>query len=96
LEKLLNEYVSYYDVSQDDPELMGKYNHEYHADFHLSYLKEIFKVKGQNYHKTRPQQAQENHYLEQLLKRIQEKPEQMQTFRKFIEFCNSIKINSSV
>ena len=96
LEKLLNEYVLYYDVSQDDPELMGKYNQEYHADFHISYLKEIFKIKRQNYGKTRPQQAQENHYLEQLLKRIQEKPEQMQTFREFIEFCKSIKINSSL
>jgi len=95
LEKLLNEYVLYYDISQDDPELMGKYNQEYHADFHLSYLKEIFKIKRQNYGKTRPQQAQENHYLEQLLKRIQEKPEQMQTFREFIEFCESIKIKSS-
>lgn len=96
LDKLLNEYVLYYDVSQDDPELMGKYNQESHAKFHLSYLKEIFKAKKQSYSKTHPQQAQENYYLEQLLKRIQEKPEQMQTFREFIEFCKSIKINSSL
>ena len=96
LDKRLNEYVLYYDISQDDPELMGKYNQEYHADFHLSYLKEIFKAKKQSYSKTHPQQAQENHYLEQLLKRIEEKTEQMQTFRGFIEFCKSIKINSSL
>ena len=67
-----------------------------HKVSRLKLVPEIFKVKGQNYHKTRPQQGQEKHYLEQLLKRIQEKPEQMQTFTEFIKFCKSIKINSSL
>jgi hypothetical protein len=40
----LLEYVKYYDVSQNDPELMGQYNDSNHADFHYKYLKEVFRT----------------------------------------------------
>ncbi|MEB3342355.1 hypothetical protein [Okeania sp.] len=48
----LSDYVKYYDVSVEDPELMGNYNQDYNdAQFHFSYLKEIFIAKNISYAK---------------------------------------------
>ncbi|NER95972.1 MAG: hypothetical protein F6J86_19365 [Symploca sp. SIO1B1] len=95
-EEPLSSYVNYYDVSQDDPELMGDYDGSNHAKFHGSYLKEVFKAKNLSYTKKFPGEAQKEHYLDQLLKRIDEKSEHLQTFQSFIQFCEMInrKINT--
>ena len=91
LEKPLIDYANYYDVSRYDPELLGKYNQDYYAEFHEIYLKAIFNAKGLKYTKTMPRDAQEKHYFEQLLKRIDQEPEHLQTFRAFISFCENLK-----
>jgi len=95
-EEPLSSYAKYYDVSQYDPELMGDYDGSNHAKFHGSYLKEVFKAKNLSYTKKFPGEAQKEHYLDQLLKRIDEKSEHLQTFQSFIQFCEMInrKINT--
>ncbi|WP_013325510.1 hypothetical protein [Gloeothece verrucosa] len=93
LEKPLLDYVNYYDVCRNDPELMGKYNIVNHATFHFKYLQQIFRCKNKNisYTKKFPCEAQKEHYFKQLLNRIRDEPEHLQTFRSFIKFCEKIK-----
>lgn len=93
LEGKLPEYVKYYDVSQNNPEGMGKYNEKNHADFHLKYLQEIFRSKNTAYTKKYPRDAAEKYYLEQLQKRVQEKPEDLKTFQVFLKFCEIVRNN---
>jgi hypothetical protein len=92
LQGLLADYVQYYDVSQNDPELMGKFKQKNHADFHLVYLQEIFRAKNLSYSKKFPGETQEEYYLQQLIKRIDE-TEHLKTFQKFINFCDNIRQN---
>jgi hypothetical protein len=92
LQRLLADYVQYYDVSQNDPELMGKFKQKNHADFHLVYLQEIFRAKNLSYSKKFPGETQEEYYLQQLIKRIDE-TEHLKTFQKFINFCDNIRQN---
>ena len=92
LEKSLSDYAKYYDVSVKDPELMGNYSQDYnHAQFHCSYLKEIFKAKKISYTKKNPGEAKNKSYLDELTKRFRLEPEHLQTFQDFIEFCQMIK-----
>jgi hypothetical protein len=87
----LREYVKYYDVSQDNPEEMGKYQEKNHADFHLKYLQEIFRSKNTAYTKKYPRDAAEKYYLEQLQKRVKENPEDLKTFQFFLNFCERVR-----
>ncbi|MGB5594902.1 MAG: hypothetical protein WBM62_12815, partial [Crocosphaera sp.] len=91
----LSDYINYYDVYQNDPELMGKYEFSNHANFHEAYLKAILKANNLKYSKKLPRKTQEKHYFEQLLKRIQDTPEHLQTFQDFIEFCDMLKTQLS-
>jgi len=87
----LSTYVKYYDVSQNDPELMGKYDQNNYGDFHEQYLKEIFNAKNLTYTKNNPGEAKEKYYLEQLIKRIENNNGHLKTFKAFIEFCEKIR-----
>lgn len=87
----LSDYVNYYDVSQDDPEAMGKYDMRNHADFHLEYLKEIFRAKNIAYTKKSPGDARERYYLEQLQKRTEDYATHLKSFQTFLSFCAMIK-----
>jgi len=92
LEKPLSDYAEYYDVSAKDPELMGNYSQDYnHAQFHFSYLKEIFAAKNTHYSKKNPRDAQNKSYLDELKNRITSEPEHLKTFQDFIYFCQMIK-----
>ncbi|MBO0348389.1 hypothetical protein J0895_04565 [Phormidium pseudopriestleyi FRX01] len=87
----LSEYVSYYDVSIQEPELMGHYNEDYnHAEFHAAYLKEIFKAKNSSYSKKYPRDAQREYYLRELITRI-EKQSHLKSLKEFIVFCEFIR-----
>jgi hypothetical protein len=91
-DKPLLDYTRYYDVSVNCPENMGSYQEfNTHAQFHGAYLRALFAAKNTTYSKTRPGDALKPFYLEQLLKRIEEKPEQLTTFRHFVDFCNIVK-----
>ncbi|BAY97969.1 hypothetical protein NIES37_19170 [Tolypothrix tenuis PCC 7101] len=92
----LLDFVRYYDVSVNCPELMGKYpDFNTHAQFHTAYLKELFKAKNINYSKKNPGDVLKPYYVEQLLKRIKEQKQHLPSFQTFIEFCNTIKLNIS-
>ena len=92
LEKYLSDYAQYYDVSVKDPELMGNYSQDYnHPQFHLLYLKEIFKAKKINYSKKNSGKARNESYLDELKKRVVSEPEHLKTFQYFIDFCEMIK-----
>ncbi|MEG4023839.1 hypothetical protein [Microcoleus sp. S13C4] len=90
--KPLLDYTKYYDVSVNCPENMGRYqDFNTHAQFHGAYLRALFEAKNITYSKKRPGDVLKPFYLEQLLARIQVQPEQLTTFRQFIDFCNKIK-----
>ena len=90
--KPLLDYTKYYDVSVNCPENMGKYqDFNTHAQFHGAYLRALFEAKNITYSKKRPGDVLKSFYLEQLLTRIQLQPEQLTTFRQFIDFCNRVK-----
>ncbi|WP_293152652.1 MULTISPECIES: hypothetical protein [unclassified Microcoleus] len=91
-DKPLLDYTRYYDVSVNCPENMGSYQEfNTHAQFHGAYLRALFEAKNITYSKKRPGDVLQPFYLEQLLTRIQVQPEQLTTFRQFINFCNIVK-----
>ncbi|MEG5031765.1 hypothetical protein [Microcoleus sp. AT3-D2] len=91
-DKPLLDYTRYYDVSVNCPENMGRYQEfNTHAQFHGAYLRALFEAKNITYSKKRPGDVLKAFYLEQLLARIQVQPEQLTTFRHFIDFCNIVK-----
>lgn len=87
----LSSYVNYYDVSQNDPEEMGKYDMRNHADFHYQYLREVFRAKNTTYSKKNPKDAKEKYYFKELQKRVRDQPEDLKTFQFFLEFCEKIR-----
>ena len=91
-DKPLLDYTRYYDVSVNCPETMGKYlEFNTHAQFHGAYLRALFAAKNTTYSKKRPGDVLKPFYLEQLLTRIQVQPEQLTTFRHFVDFCKIVK-----
>ncbi|MGK7930678.1 MAG: DUF4276 family protein [Microcystaceae cyanobacterium] len=90
-EETLLSYISYYDVSQNDPELMGDNGMRNHANFHYEYLRRMFEAKNRSYSKKNPSDARERYYLEALQKRIEDSPKHLQTFQNFLKFCAMIK-----
>jgi hypothetical protein len=88
----LLDYTRYYNISNDCPELMGKYStFNTHAQFHEAYLKELFKAKNINYSKNNPGDVLKSYYLDQLLVRVKEHNHHLCSFQSFIQFCNQIK-----
>jgi hypothetical protein len=88
--KLLN-YTRYYNVSTDCPELMGQYNYDVHAHFHVDYLKELLVAKNIQYSKTMPRDVQEEYYLQELQTRVSRQSTHLPTFQYFLEFCESVR-----
>ena len=89
--KDLLEYTRYYDVSVDDPELMGRGDRTHHAHFHHAYLKALFQAKNITYSKKNPGEVLEKYYFNELLKRLEYRPEHLRSFGKFVELCQEIK-----
>lgn len=88
----LSSYVEYYDVSINDPELMGKYNQENtYGNFHYQYLRQIFAAKNLTYSKKRPGEAKKEYYLQQMIKRLENNYRHLRTLQTFIEFCQKVR-----
>jgi len=89
----LVEYIRYFDVAIDDPELMTRPAHDNRfrtaAQFHLDYLKKIFVEMNLSYSKTRPRHVIEAYYLAQLQNRIQE-TDHLNSFRYLCNLCERI------
>ncbi|KJU87156.1 hypothetical protein MBAV_000648 [Candidatus Magnetobacterium bavaricum] len=86
----LRKYTKHFDVSTNDPELMPKHSDfEYHADFHLKYLKALFREKGITYSKSNPRHVTEEHYIQELIKRTSNY-NHLATLKRFLDFCTTI------
>lgn len=87
----LRQYIGFYDVHTNDPELMGKLDsHETHAQFHASYLTEMLAERNIRYTKNFPRGVVEQNYLDELIKRST-KINHIQTFKHFLDFCGKVK-----
>lgn len=95
------EYSSYYNVCDSDPELMDKYTFKVKAHFHEKYLKEMLREKSNTipyslgtlkpkYSKENPDFVIQKLYFEELINRINNTPH-CNSFREFISFCMKIK-----
>lgn len=71
----LIEFRAFYDVRTRDPEQMPARPPAAAAQpqqFHFKYLKAAFQDRGLSYNKSRPAEVGERHYLDQLVKRVDE------------------------
>jgi hypothetical protein len=101
--KKLKEYVRYYNVKNKDPEMMPGFVPRRHymphfstiARFHTDYLQEIFKERNMFYAKRNPKYATKPEFLNDLIKRAAQKPEQLETFRSFYEFFSSLSAGNT-
>lgn len=92
----LAEFVRFYDVTEHDPELMGCHSQfDLHAKFHEAYLKRAFAEKNIKYSKKYPGRVAEKTFLDQLLVRIKEEPDHLQSFQSLVSFCNEVNQETS-
>jgi hypothetical protein len=87
-------YSKFYNVSENDPELMKKPDDikESIANFHVKYLKAMFNEKGEmSYSKSNSKIVQEQSYLIKLQNRIKAEPLHLGSFVNFLQFCSKIK-----
>jgi hypothetical protein len=88
----LRECIVFYNVKQNDPELMTKLS-DFEGStsvFHSVYLQELLAEKNVIYSKKNPQSVTEKYFLTQLIERNQ-KTNHIQSFQYFIDFCQKIK-----
>ena len=84
------EYAKFYNVSIDDPELMGLYKDFASISlFHYSYLKEMLAERGIRYTKSIPRAVTDPPYIQQLIARVEE-TDHLKTLKDFFDFCHSI------
>ncbi len=88
--ELLKSYMGFYNVRDDDPELMGRLEpFETHAQFHAEYLAEMLQARNIRYTKKNPQGVVEAAYLQELINRTTQ-TSHIQTFGEFLSFCSLI------
>lgn len=93
------EYARFYNVSQNDPELMTKLENfdGSISNFHFTYFKAIFNERGNmTYSKSNSIEVQRLTYLNELINRVKDEQSHLNTFINFFEFCSKIRceINS--
>lgn len=89
----LRECVEFYNVKKDDPEKMEKPTDFDGAIsiFHSSYLQELLAERNIIYSKKTPHGVIEEYFLQELILRSQ-KTNHIQSFQKFIQFCEQIRL----
>lgn len=86
----LREFLTHYDVTENDPELMNKIDsYRNKAHFHYSYFREILKEHNLTYSKSKPTVVMEKTYFEQLEKRTND-TEHIPTFKQLLDLLYSI------
>ncbi len=90
--EFLNDCVNFYNVKENDPELMEKPEdfEQTTAIFHSVYLQETLAERKIQYSKKNPQGVTEEYFLNELIYR-NDKTNHIQSFKNFIDFCNKIK-----
>lgn len=88
--KLYRDYIQYFDVCRNDPEKMGSNDQELNeSQFHLKYLKEMFKERHMVYSKSNTKEVEKETYLNQLVNRYYETGHLM-TFGRWLDFIRSL------
>lgn len=86
----LTDYLKYYNVRRDDPELMGTHpSFSVRSVFHSRFFHQVAQEKNFRYTKNRPQHVTEKPFLEELIAR-REHTNQLSTFGTFLNLCNEI------
>jgi len=87
----LKRYINHYNVKVQDPELMDKIeDFRNRAQFHFSYLREVFKEHKLTYSKSRPKEILKPTYFYELKRRI-ETTDHLPSLRYFFDFLTNIK-----
>lgn len=87
----LSEFIKFYNVSVDDPELMGVHkDFNNHAHFHHSYLTKMLRERNISYTKNHPRDVIEEHYINELKDRIKHNPYHLNSLKCFFDFCDEI------
>lgn len=91
-EEPLISFVRYYNVKDNDPELMGNYNSTFtYQDFHHQYLRHLFMERRLSYKKGLLNVVGTEKFINSLFKRVNEKKNHISTLRNFFIFCNYLK-----
>jgi hypothetical protein len=88
----LKECVSFYNVKSNDPELMGKIP-DFEGStsiFHSSYLQQLLLERNIQYSKNNPQGVVEEYFLQNLINR-NKTTGHIESFKSFVDFCDTIK-----
>lgn len=88
---LINEYINYYDISTNNPEQMGKYTFNTHAQFHKKYLREILKSKGMRYSEGNIKDVGTKKYFDCICNRNLKNNNELKSFKEFITLCKNLK-----
>jgi len=80
-------FVSFYDVSEEDPELMTKpkWFRKSNSIFHFYYFREMMKQSKQRYHKAHPGVVLSKYFFEDIVERIDSTPH-LNSFKEFYNF----------
>ena len=88
----LSRYISFYNVSDHDPELMGRFEtFSTHAAFHEQYLKLIFLERNIRYSKKNPGEALKIEYYHALCDRVLKEPDDLKSFQALQQLFDEIK-----
>lgn len=87
----LRAYTRFYNVADDDPELMPKHEDFFEVQqFHKAYFKCLCQARKTHHSERFPGPVQETYYLDELRKRIDETCH-LNSFRYFYQLCQRIK-----
>ena len=89
----LRDCVTFYDVYNDDPELMLKptpFTGSI-AAYHFKYLQLMLKARRIQYNKKDPRDTAEPYYLQQLQERVAQTPTHLHTLQSFLAFCRQVE-----
>jgi hypothetical protein len=90
--EIFRQYCRFFDVSADDPELMGVYKGFTSISlFHYSYLKAMLAERNIQYTKSRPRAVVDPPYIDQLVSRV-DNTDHLKSLKDFFDFCTSIKV----
>lgn len=84
----LSEFIRFYNVKSDNPELMGNYDEREYAtkaQFHHKYLRDMLRERHSSYSKNNPSVVCDRKYLQMLIERYKDTGH-IETFGKWYEF----------
>jgi hypothetical protein len=89
----LRNCIVFYDVFNDDPELMAKPSEFLGsiAQYHYHYLQAMLRARQIRYTKNNPRDTAEPYYLQQLQDRVAHTPTHLHTFQAFLAFCDQVR-----